>query len=208
MGGMAAQIPIKGDEEANGVALQKVIADKVREAHLGHDGTWVAHPGLVQLAYDAFNTRMGKNQVHCRPMGRAEQEHLLAVPAGEITEEGVRHNVRVGIQYLEAWLGGTGCVPLYGLMEDAATAEICRTQLWQWQRHGAKTSDGKHITPERVDTIIAQELEQLHISIGPEYAERNFEEAKTIFREVTRGDFVDFLTIPAYEALRRKEHDT
>src|SRR5262249_11509803 len=134
MGGMAAQIPIKNDPAANGAALAKVLADKEREAGDGHDGTWVAHPGLVPVALPAFHKHMPhQNQTAGqRDDVNVTAADLLKVPSGTITEEGVRTNLRVGIQYLEAWLGGNGCVPLYNLMEDAATAEISRSQIWQW----------------------------------------------------------------------------
>src|SRR3989449_343412 len=140
MGGMAAQIPIKNDPEANLAALEKVRADKWLEASHGHDGTWVAHPGLVPLARDVFDTLVqAPNQIHQKRRAVVVvAEDLLRPPLGTRTEGGLRHNVRVGVQYLEAWLRGTGCVPLYHLMEDAATAEISRTQVWQWIHHDAR----------------------------------------------------------------------
>src|SRR6266478_6068385 len=150
MGGMAAQIPIKNDPAANERALGKVRQDKLREVRAGHDGTWVAHPGLVPIAKEIFDTHMtGSNQIHRRPDDvHVTPADLLAVPEGEITEDGLRWNIDVGLQYLEAWLRGSGCVPIYNLMEDAATAEICRAQVWQWIKHGAKLNDGRTITPD------------------------------------------------------------
>ncbi len=139
MGGMAAQIPIKGDPAANQHALDKVRQDKLREVRAGHDGTWVAHPGLVSVAKEIFDAYMtGPNQLDRRPQIKITAADLLAVPDGEITEAGLRWNIDVGIQYVEAWLRGSGCVPIYNLMEDAATAEICRAQVWQWVHHGAQ----------------------------------------------------------------------
>ena len=190
MGGMAAQIPIKNDPEANETALAKVRADKLREVRAGHDGTWVAHPGLVPVAKEVFDALMpGKNQlfklredVH---VGRAE---LLAVPEGTRTEEGLKHNVRVGVRYLEAWLRGSGCVPLYNLMEDAATAEISRAQVWQ-------QLNAKAITVEQLDAALASE-------VGAEAGGR-FAEAKALFRKLsTASKLDDFLTVPAYPLLQ------
>src|SRR5277367_1105110 len=152
MGGMAAQIPIKNDPEANQKALDKVRQDKLREVLAGHDGTWVAHPGLVPIAKEIFDVHMKEpNQIG----RRCEDVHviakdLLTVPGGTITEEGLRWNIDVGLQYLESWLRGSGCVPIYNLMEDAATAEICRAQVWQWVKHGSKLEDGRVVTAELV----------------------------------------------------------
>src|SRR5579862_1029219 len=148
MGGMAAQVPIKNDPVANEQALDKVRQDKLREVKAGHDGTWVAHPALVPIAKQIFDEYMQTpNQISKkRDDVRVTAADLVAVPDGEITEQGLRWNIDVGIQYLEAWLRGLGCVPIYNLMEDAATAEICRSQVWQWIRHGAKMSDGRTIT--------------------------------------------------------------
>ena len=148
MGGMAAQIPIKSDPEANGQALEKVRADKLREVRAGHDGTWVAHPGLVPLAKEIFDEYMPEpNQIWRRREGvHVTAQDLLTVPVGSITEAGLRRNIDVGIRYLESWLRGGGCVPIYNLMEDAATAEICRVQVWQWVKFGATLEDGRTIT--------------------------------------------------------------
>src|SRR5881296_1513752 len=156
MGGMAAQIPIKNDPAANEAALEKVRQDKLREVRAGHDGTWVAHPGLVPVAMQVFDAGMqGPNQLDVtRDDVRVTAPDLLAVPEGEITEAGLRTNVDVGIQYLESWLRGSGCVPIYNLMEDAATAEISRSQVWQWMRHGARLADGRVVTERLVQQFI------------------------------------------------------
>ena len=165
IGGMAAQIPIKSDPAANETAIEKVRQDKLREVKAGHDGTWVAHPGLVSVAMEIFNQHMkGQNQLSVmREDIKITAGELLSVPSGNITEMGLRINVNVGIQYLEAWLGGSGCVPLYNLMEDAATAEISRTQVWQWIRHKVKTAEGQMITSDLVKKIICEELDKIFI---------------------------------------------
>ncbi|HXY68852.1 MAG TPA: malate synthase A [Gemmatimonadales bacterium] len=205
MGGMAAQVPIKNDPAANDAALEKVRQDKLREVKAGHDGTWVAHPGLVPVALEAFDAGMPEaNQIGRRldavtPAAAA----LLAVPAGEITERGLRTNVDVGIQYLEAWLRGTGCVPIYNLMEDAATAEISRTQVWQWVRHGAKLADGRPVTPALVRATIGEELEKIRGLVGPgRFDAGKFDLASRLFDEMmTGGEFAEFLTLVAYDHL-------
>jgi malate synthase len=197
MGGMAAQIPIKGDAAANATALDKVLQDKLREVHAGHDGTWVAHPGLVPVASGAFASLAASHQlgvlredVHVTP------RDLLSVPDGEITEAGLRTNVDVGIQYLESWLRGVGCVPIYNLMEDAATAEISRSQVWQWVRHGARLSTGQPITQALVEAIIAEEMERKNLKGG------KFDLAAELFgRLMTGAEFPEFLTLVAYEHL-------
>ena len=145
IGGMAAQIPIKENEEANEVAMEKVKADKLREVRDGHDGTWVAHPGLVALAKEIFDTHMKTpNQIHIQTRRFSlYRKRTIAVPEGTITEKGLRHNINVGILYLESWLRGNGAAAIYNLMEDAATAEICRTQVWQWIHNKAKLDDGR-----------------------------------------------------------------
>jgi len=195
MGGMAAQIPIKNDPGANEKALEKVRQDKLREEHAGHDGTWVAHPGLVPIAKGIFDAHMkGANQidrvldeVHITP------KDLLAVTEGKITEQGLKWNIDVGLQYLESWLRGNGCVPIYNLMEDAATAEICRAQVWQWVRHGARLSDGgRPITQEMVRACIAEQKKKL--------TGARAEDAGAIFdRMMTSADFPEFLTLVAYD---------
>ncbi|MDP2269823.1 MAG: malate synthase A [Archangium sp.] len=193
MGGMAAQIPIKDDPAANDAALARVRADKEREARDGHDGTWVAHPGLVPVAKAIFDAHVtGPNQLHVlRSDVNVTKEDLLRVPEGTRTEDGLRHNVRVGVRYLEAWLRGQGCVPLFHLMEDAATAEISRAQVWQQVRHAV-------ITREKLDQVIAEELAQA--SGG------KFSEAKSLFRSLSLADeFEEFLTLPAYQQLLASE---
>src|SRR6185369_954631 len=158
MGGMAAQIPIKGDPAANEAALDKVKQDKLREVKAGHDGTWVAHPGLVPIAKAIFDEHMKTpNQIHVK----REDVHITAadmlrVHKGEVTEKGLKMNIDIGIQYIESWLRGNGCVPIYNLMEDAATAEISRTQVWQWLHHHAKLADGQPITEEMVRKAIPE----------------------------------------------------
>ena len=205
IGGMAAQIPIKNDAEANAQAIAKVYDDKEREAFDGHDGTWVAHPGLVPVALEVFNAEMpAANQVsRQRDDVRVTAADLLKVPRGTITESGLRTNLRVGVQYLEAWLRGVGCVPLYNLMEDAATAEISRAQVWQWIRHGAKLPDGRVITRELVGGMMDEELAQLRKAMGEQrYGASKFEQARKTFERIaTQREFVDFLTLPAYEQL-------
>jgi malate synthase len=197
MGGMAAQIPIKSDPQANERALEKVRQDKLREVKAGHDGTWVAHPGLVPIAKDIFDQHMPTpNQIHVkREEVRITREDLLRPHAGEITADGLRVNVDVGIQYLEAWLNGNGCVPIYNLMEDAATAEISRSQVWQWVRHGVKLADGRNVTPELVRDAIATELREKPGTPNKKVAAELFESM------MTRPDFEEFLTIPAYERI-------
>ncbi len=205
MGGMAAQIPIKNDPEANERALEKVRQDKLREVRAGHDGTWVAHPGLVSVAREVFDAAMpGPHQIACRREDvSVSAADLLRVPEGEITDHGLRVNIDVGIQYLESWLRGVGCVPIYNLMEDAATAEISRAQVWQWIRHEARTSDGRPVTPARVRRVIAEELEKLREHLGPErFDSGRFELAARLFDNMmTRDDFQEFMTLAAYEYL-------
>ena len=194
MGGMAAQIPIKNDPIANEKALEKVRQDKLREVNAGHDGTWVAHPGLVPIAKEMFDTYMKTpNQIsRQREDVRVKAKDLLTVPEGQITEEGLRWNIDVGMQYLESWLRGSGCVPIYNLMEDAATAEICRSQVWQWAKHGARLSDGRPITHEMIRQTIAEQQNKLK---GGRIAE-----AADIFqRMTTSADFAEFLTLEAYD---------
>ncbi len=198
MGGMAAQIPIKHDPAANEAALEKVRQDKLREVRAGHDGTWVAHPGLVPVAAQVFDASMpGPNQLHvARDDVRVTAADMLTVPDGEITETGLRTNVDIGIQYLESWLRGVGCVPIYNLMEDAATAEISRSQVWQWVRHGARLSDGRAVTRDLVESIIAQEMDERHLKGG------KFELAAEVFAQLMTGaEFPEFLTLLAYEHL-------
>jgi malate synthase len=200
MGGMAAQIPIRGDPEANEAAVERVRADKRREAGDGHDGTWVAHPGLVAIAKEIFDREMPQpNQIARKrqdvQVGAAD---LLAVPRGTITEAGLRQNLNVGIGYIEAWLRGIGCVPLYNLMEDAATAEISRAQLWQWIRHGARLEDGRTIDRELCRTMLCQELARLRETAGI----GRYDDAAKLFGELIEGKtFPEFLTGPAYDMI-------
>ncbi len=205
MGGMAAQIPIKGDPAANERALAKVVADKRREVNDGHDGTWVAHPGLVPVARGVFDAAMpGPNQLaRLRDDVTVGENDLLAVPAGTKTEAGLRWNLRVGVQYLEAWLRGVGCVPLYDLMEDAATAEISRTQIWQWLHHGAALEDGRRVTPALVRDTLASEMAAVRAEIGSgRFEGGRFNDAIALFeRLILSSSFEEFLTLPAYELL-------
>ena len=206
MGGMAAQIPIKNDPEANESALARVWEDKIREAGDGHDGTWVAHPGLVELAKQAFDEAMPEpNQIDRRRDDvHVTRADLLAVPEGEITEQGIRHNIDVGIQYMAAWLGGNGCVPIYNLMEDAATAEISRSQLWQWLHHpDVRLDDGRPVTRELMIALFDEELENLRGLVGDERFEAGrYEEAREMIQElVVRGSLADFMTLRGYEEL-------
>ena len=205
MGGMAAQIPIRDDPQANEAAMARVRADKLREARAGHDGTWIAHPGLATIAREAFDAVMtGPNQLGVlRAEVNVTPQDLLTVPEGEITEAGLRGCIRVGVQYLESWLRGNGCVPLYHLMEDAATAEICRAQLWQWLRHGARTSDGQLVTVERFDRLLSAELDRIHEEVGAARLIHGvFPTAARLFEQMTKREtFDEFLTLPAYELL-------
>ena len=209
MGGMAAQIPIKNDPEANAIALNKVRGDKLAEVHKGHDGTWVAHPGLVPIAREIFDAHMPQsNQIHrLRDDVVVSEAQLLEAPTGTRTEISLRHNIRVGVLYLEAWLSGNGCVPLYNLMEDAATAEISRTQIWQWVRHHASLEDGSTVTKERVANLLERELESIEREVGHEqFAGGKFDTAKRIFFDVaTSEDLVEFLTLPAYGEIVHRE---
>src|SRR5579862_7354357 len=184
MGGMAAQIPIKSDPAANEKALEKVRQDKLREVKAGHDGTWVAHPGLVDTAKRVFDEYMPQpNQIdRKREEVHVTAKDLLAIPQGTITEDGLRLNVDVGIQYLEAWLRGNGAVPIYNLMEDAATAEISRAQVWQWAKHGAKLEDGRPVTPALVKETIAEELAKMRERVGEErFAGGKYQTAAQLF---------------------------
>jgi len=206
IGGMAAQIPIKGDDAANDAAMAKVRADKNREANDGHDGTWVAHPGLVPIALEEFNNAMPTpNQVDkLREDVNVTAEDLLRVPEGDITEHGVRTNISVGIQYMEAWLRGVGCVPLYNLMEDAATAEISRTQIWQWIRHPKGVlNDGRDIDLALFRQIFDEELAKIKETIGEDnYNAGKYAEAAEHFAAIIENDELEeFLTLRAYEAL-------
>lgn len=204
MGGMAAQIPIRDDPAANAAALAKVRADKLREAADGFDGTWVAHPGLVQTALDAFAEHMrGPNQLHRVHDVTIRAADLLAPLQGPITEGGVRWNIHVGIRYLEAWLGGSGAEPIHNLMEDLATSEISRSQLWQWLKFGAKLEDGRAITLELYERLLAEELGKIRAEYGAAvYDGGHFKDATELFmRMVKSEEFDEFLSLPAYELL-------
>ena len=205
MGGMAAQIPIKNDPAANAAALEKVRQDKLREVRAGHDGTWVAHPGLVPVAKEIFDAHMKTLNQISRKLDdvHVSAKDLVAVPDGDITEQGLRWNIGVGLQYLAAWLGGNGCVPIYNLMEDAATSEICRAQVWQWVKHGAKLNDGRTVTADLVRRATAEEVEKLREELGPvRFDSARFKAASEIFeRMMTSADFPDFLTLLAYDRI-------
>ncbi|HUJ47725.1 MAG TPA: malate synthase A [Rhizomicrobium sp.] len=206
MGGMAAQIPIRGDDAANTAALDKVRADKEREARDGHDGTWVAHPGLIQIARAAFDAVMpGANQIDRRRDDvNVTAADLLAKPEGAITEAGLRTNIRVGIQYIAAWLAGNGCVPLYNLMEDAATAEISRTQIWQWRHHGVTLDNGRNVDGALIGAAIAEETSQLKAN-GNE--QPTLGDATALFERLCLAERLEpFLTIPAYRLLLEIEN--
>jgi malate synthase len=205
MGGMAAQIPIRGDTVANEAALDKVRSDKEREAGDGHDGTWVAHPGLVPIAKAIFDKHMPQpNQLSNR---REDTEvtaaDLLQVPEGPITEAGLRQNLSVGIQYCAAWLAGLGCVPLNHLMEDAATAEVSRTQVWQWRKHGATLDDGRVIDDKLIRATMYEELSAISASSDDTlFEERHVQYARDLFESlIFADDLAEFLTIPAYARL-------
>jgi malate synthase len=207
MGGMAAQIPIKNDEKANQEAFAKVRADKEREANDGHDGTWVAHPGLVAVALEAFDKVMKTpNQIdRKREDIRITAKDILQFgPEEPITEGGLRTNVSVGIQYLEAWLKGSGAVPIFNLMEDAATAEISRAQVWQWIRNQKGVlSDGRKVTRELFHEIMKSELSKIRTAIGDKrFDGGRYKDAAQLFDSLTTNDeFIEFLTLPGYEAL-------
>jgi malate synthase len=207
MGGMAAQIPIKNDEKANAEAFAKVKTDKEREASDGHDGTWVAHPGLVPVALEAFDAVMkSPNQIdRKREDVRVTAQDLLRFgPEKPITEKGLRTNISVGVQYLEAWLRGSGAVPIFNLMEDAATAEISRAQVWQWIRSPkGELDDGRKVTANLFRQILAEELQKIRTSVGEErFAKGRYSEAAKLFSDLTTSDtYVDFLTLPGYELL-------
>jgi malate synthase len=203
IGGMAAQIPIKNDPEANTIAFNKVITDKEREAKNGHDGTWVAHPDLVGLAMTVFDKYMPtKNQIHVkREDVNVSEEDLLEVPVGTITEEGVRKNINVSILYIASWLNGQGAAAIHHLMEDAATAEISRSQLWQWLQNKVKLEDGKELNDSYYHRIAMEEFEKIRKLVGDD----NHEKGKYKLAEqlldilVVNPKFIDFLTIPGYK---------
>jgi malate synthase len=204
MGGMAAQIPIKNDAEKNKLAMDKVQSDKLREAKAGHDGTWIAHPGLSTIAMDAFDSVMANNPNQIsnkRNDVNTTAGDLLKIPTGSITQHGIRENIRVGVQYIEAWLSGNGCVPLYNLMEDAATAEISRSQIWQWIHHKVRISESEQIISE--EYFVQSLEEEMDLII----AERDFDSehlqtAVDLFKDMSiSSEFDEFLTLPAYQHL-------
>jgi malate synthase len=206
MGGMAAQIPIKNDPEANAAALAKVRADKEREAGDGHDGTWVAHPALVPIAMEVFDRVMPTpNQLHrLREDVEVGAADLLRIPDGSITEAGLRNNVSVALQYMAAWISGNGCVPINHLMEDAATAEISRAQVWQWIRHPRGVlEDGRKVTATLFREVLADEQTRLRGALGADaYRVGHFDAAAGLLdRITTAAQFESFLTVPAYRAL-------
>jgi malate synthase len=201
MGGMAAQIPVRDDPAANEAAMEKVRADKQREAGDGHDGTWVAHPGLVAIAKEIFDREMPQpNQIGCKRQDvHVSAADLLTVPKGTITVAGLRQNLNVGIGYIEAWLRGVGCVPLYHLMEDAATAEISRAQVWQWIHHGSRLDDGRVVDVRLCRALLAEELARLSKTAAPN---ARYQEAAKLFSELIEAlSFIEFLTLPAYDMI-------
>lgn len=207
MGGMAAFIPAK-DPAQNEAVLQRVRRDKELEARNGHDGTWVAHPGLADTAMGIFNEYIGQdhsNQLHITrdvdaPILAAE---LLKTCDGERTEQGMRLNIRIALQYLEAWISGNGCVPIYGLMEDAATAEISRASIWQWIQHGKSLSNGKLVTKQLFRDMLVEELANVKQEVGSDrFTHGKFTQAAVLLEDITTSDeLVDFLTLPGYEML-------
>jgi malate synthase len=209
MGGMAAQIPIRDDPAANEAAMDKVRTDKKREAGDGHDGTWVAHPGLVAIAKQEFDAVMKEaNQIaRQRQDVHITAADLIAVPEGPITEAGLRQNINIGIGYIEAWLRGIGCVPLYHLMEDAATAEISRAQVWQWIHHRAKLADGRLVTLDLARQVLEEELDKTKAMVGAErYAAGRYADAAKLFDHLISSEsFIEFLTLPAYDMVMETE---
>ena len=207
MGGMAAQIPIKNDPAANDAALEKVRQDKLREVTDGCDGTWVAHPGLVPIAKQVFDQHMPQPNQYGkqRPDVNCTAADLLDFrPQTPITEAGLRNNISVGIQYLGAWLAGNGCVPVFNLMEDAATAEISRSQIWQWIRSDkGRLDDGRKVTKDLIRKLLAEELPKVKAELGEAaYAAGRYEQGALLFERITTDDtYVEFLTLPAYELI-------
>jgi malate synthase len=205
MGGMSAFIPIKNDEAANNAAIEKVKQDKLREVTNGHDGTWVAHPGLVQVATDIFNQHMPTdNNYHLTREGEVYTAHdFLTPPAGTITEAGLRMNINVGILYIESWLRGIGAAAIHNLMEDAATAEISRTQVWQWIKNASKLDDGRTVSYELFKQILPSELDNIKTYVGEAaFNKPSMKKAIDMFDKlVQQGDYLDFLTLPAYSEI-------
>lgn len=211
MGGMAAQIPIKDDHAANNTAMEKVRKDKLREVQAGHDGTWVAHPALVVLAKEIFDKQMPTpNQLFVRREEVVVSAHDLlntTIKGSSITEKGIRMNVSIALQYMEAWLAGSGCVPIHNLMEDAATAEISRSQLWQWVKHKVKTKEGRVVTPEVVKQAIEDEIATVRKSLGEDkFGKTKFLRAKEYLWSTVQGrDYAEFLTTLMYDDLVKTE---
>jgi malate synthase len=208
MGGMAAQIPVRNDEKANEKAFEAVRADKEREAGNGHDGTWVAHPGLVPVAMDVFDAHLKNGRTNqldvAREDVRVTAADLLRIPDGTITDAGLRNNIRVSIYYIAAWIAGNGCVPIYNLMEDAATAEISRSQIWQWIRHPSGVlDDGRTISHALFRVFLQEEMQAIEAEVGADnFANGTYNQAAEVFANlVERDDFIEFLTLPAYELL-------
>jgi malate synthase len=209
MGGMAAFIPSRRNPQINDAAISAVRDDKSREAGDGFDGTWVAHPDLVPVATEQFDAVLGErpNQVdRARDDVSVGADELLDIPAtpGEITEDGLRNDVNVGIQYISSWLRGNGAAAIHNMMEDAATCEIARSQVWQWVRHGARLEDGRAVTRQLVREFATDELERIRGDVGDEffYGEGRPQESRELFEAVALADeFVEFLTLPAYERL-------
>jgi malate synthase len=207
MGGMAAFIPSRRDPQVNEVALAKVRDDKTRESRDGFDGSWVAHPDLVPICREVFDGVLGDqpNQLgKLREDVSVDPAELLAVAKtpGEITEAGLRNNISVGLQYLANWLAGNGAVAIFNLMEDAATAEISRSQIWQWLHNDITLADGPLVTPDLVNQLIGEELTKIRAAFGGAFDEAGYEQAVALFREVALADdYADFLTIPAYERM-------
>jgi len=207
MGGMAAFIPSR-DPQQNEVVAAKVRADKTLEAANGHDGTWVAHPGLADLALEVFDRHILQGHTNQMDVLRNDDPQttaaeLLDVPVGERTEEGMRTNIRVSIQYIEAWISGNGCVPVYGLMEDAATVEISRASIWQWIQNGKQLSNGKKVTTALFREMLNEELHVVRDEVGEtRFQDGKFREATELMDKLTTGDeLADFLTLPAYELI-------
>jgi malate synthase len=202
MGGMAAQIPIRDNPDANEAAMERVRQDKLREVRAGHDGTWVAHPGLVPLAKAVFDEHMeGPNQIH-PPSKQAcpvTEHDLLQIPLGQLTEEGFVRNVDVAVQYIESWLRGNGCVPIYNLMEDAATAEISRAQIWQWIYYNARLGNGRRIDHHMLTWALSNVLNRAKQTLGCDrYAVSKFDRAAELLVSLSTGEFQEFLTTAAY----------
>jgi len=201
IGGMAAQIPVKDNDEANDLAFEKVRNDKEREVKNGHDGTWVAHPALVSVATEIFDQYMpSKNQIDKKFEYHITESNLLEIPKGDITEKGVRKNINVGILYLESWLMGTGAAAIYNLMEDAATAEISRTQIWQWLKNEAVLSDDRTLTRHMILQWESEEMDNIENYIGEtRFKNGKFNLAKELFNELIFSEnFEEFLTLKAY----------